>query len=197
MRTHAEMPVAPALAASRKSRWPARMDLVLVGRSSSHFTRVARIFALELGVPFAFEPVLDLTVLDPARYAGNPALKVPVLRTPDGPLFGCENLCRALHRHAGSPPGYVMRGELPERVVANAEELTLHAMSNEVFLITAKLAGDVGAAPPELGEKLYEHFAAAVGKVVPVQRGRFRADMKVALLNDGPVTFLLDPPVPA
>ena len=28
MRTHAEMPVAPALAASRKSRWPARMDLV-------------------------------------------------------------------------------------------------------------------------------------------------------------------------
>ena len=29
-------------------------DIVLVGRSSSHFTRVARIFALELGVPHSF-----------------------------------------------------------------------------------------------------------------------------------------------
>ena len=51
-----------------------------------------------------------------------------------------------------------------------------------------------GAAPPELGEKLYEHFSAEVRKTVPVQNGRFRADMKVQLLNDGPVTFLLDPP---
>jgi hypothetical protein len=46
-------------------------DLVLVGRSSSHFTRVARIFALDLGVPHVFRPVLDMTSTDPATYADN------------------------------------------------------------------------------------------------------------------------------
>ena len=52
-----------------------------------------------------------------------------------------------------------------------------------------------GAASPELGEKLYEHFVAAMKSLgLPVQTGRFRADMKVELLNDGPVTFLIDPP---
>ena len=52
-------------------------EVTLVGRSSSHFTRTARIFALELGVQHAFRPVLDMTTPDPAAYADNPALKVP------------------------------------------------------------------------------------------------------------------------
>src|SRR4051794_16783286 len=43
---------------------------VLVGRSSSHFTRTARIFALELGVPHGFRPVLDMATLDLAAYGG-------------------------------------------------------------------------------------------------------------------------------
>jgi hypothetical protein len=79
-------------------------DLVLVGRSSSHFTRTARIFALELGVPHTFRPVLDITSTEPANYAGNPALKMPVLVDADGPLFGTENICRELARrsHAGA-----------------------------------------------------------------------------------------------
>ncbi len=52
-----------------------------------------------------------------------------------------------------------------------------------------------GAAPPELGERLYEHFVAELKKRgLPVETGRFRADMKVELLNDGPVTFMIDPP---
>jgi len=49
------------------------------------------------------------------------------------------------------------------------------------------------AAPPELAERLYEEFlahAAATG--VPVAAGRFRALMEVELVNDGPVTLLLD-----
>ncbi|WP_127115105.1 D-aminoacyl-tRNA deacylase [Shimia sediminis] len=49
------------------------------------------------------------------------------------------------------------------------------------------------AAAPAEGERLYEDFAdrmAAQG--VPVQRGRFGADMKVRLLNDGPVTIWFD-----
>ena len=124
-------------------------QVTLVGRSSSHFTRVARIFALELGVPHAFRPVLDLTVLDAAAYAENPALKVPILVDESGPLFGTENICRALVRRSGRG-GVVLRGEVTERVVANAEELVLHVMTSEVALIMAKLAGDVQSAPPKV-----------------------------------------------
>ncbi len=49
------------------------------------------------------------------------------------------------------------------------------------------------AAAPETGRALYEHFADALARLgVPVQRGRFAADMKVALVNDGPITIWLD-----
>lgn len=51
----------------------------------------------------------------------------------------------------------------------------------------------VAAAPPELAERLYETFVAAIGvKGLRVATGRFRADMQVALINDGPVTMLLE-----
>ena len=49
------------------------------------------------------------------------------------------------------------------------------------------------AAPPGLGEELYEQFlkeCEALG--YPPQHGRFGADMKVASVNDGPVTLILD-----
>jgi D-tyrosyl-tRNA(Tyr) deacylase len=48
------------------------------------------------------------------------------------------------------------------------------------------------AAAPELAEPLYEAFVAELKKSVPVQVGQFGADMQVALVNDGPVTFLLE-----
>lgn len=51
----------------------------------------------------------------------------------------------------------------------------------------------VEAAPPELAERLYEHFVAAVGQLgIRVATGRFRAQMDVALINDGPVTLLVE-----
>jgi len=51
----------------------------------------------------------------------------------------------------------------------------------------------VGAAPPEHAEALYEHFAAQVRAAhVPVATGRFGAHMAVSLVNDGPVTLLVD-----
>jgi glutathione S-transferase len=125
-------------------------EVTLVGRSSSHFTRTARIFALELGVAHAFRPVLDLTSQDPGAYAGNPALKVPVLVDEQGPLFGTENICRALVDRAGARARVVCRGEVPERVVANAEELILHAMAVEVSLITAGLASPDRPPPRKL-----------------------------------------------
>ncbi|MBI5835852.1 MAG: D-tyrosyl-tRNA(Tyr) deacylase [Candidatus Eisenbacteria bacterium] len=49
------------------------------------------------------------------------------------------------------------------------------------------------AAPPETAERLYEEFCARLGQLgVPVERGRFRAHMEVELVNDGPVTLILD-----
>jgi D-tyrosyl-tRNA(Tyr) deacylase len=49
------------------------------------------------------------------------------------------------------------------------------------------------AAPPEEGRRLYELFVEGVRQAgVPVATGIFQADMQVALINDGPVTFLLD-----
>ena len=49
------------------------------------------------------------------------------------------------------------------------------------------------AAPPELGERLYERFCAAVeARGVKVARGVFGAEMEVELVNDGPMTIWLD-----
>ena len=52
--------------------------------------------------------------------------------------------------------------------------------------------GFTGAAPPVLGEALYDAFVKAAHAAHPVvQTGRFGADMKVHLVNDGPVTIPL------
>ncbi len=49
------------------------------------------------------------------------------------------------------------------------------------------------AAPPELGEQLYDHFCQALASEgLDVQTGRFGADMKVTLTNDGPVAIWLE-----
>jgi D-tyrosyl-tRNA(Tyr) deacylase len=49
------------------------------------------------------------------------------------------------------------------------------------------------AAPPEAAQRLYEAFIAAIGaQGIPVATGKFRAMMQVELVNDGPVTLLLD-----
>jgi D-tyrosyl-tRNA(Tyr) deacylase len=53
--------------------------------------------------------------------------------------------------------------------------------------------GFTDAAPPELADQLYEEYVAALrSRGVNVATGVFRADMQVALVNDGPVTMLLD-----
>jgi D-tyrosyl-tRNA(Tyr) deacylase len=51
----------------------------------------------------------------------------------------------------------------------------------------------LGAAPPELGERLYGAFADAIAaRGVKVARGVFGAEMEVELVNDGPLTIWLD-----
>jgi D-tyrosyl-tRNA(Tyr) deacylase len=51
----------------------------------------------------------------------------------------------------------------------------------------------IAAAPPDLAKTLYEEFAAALQRFgVPVATGIFQAMMSVELVNEGPVTILLD-----
>ena len=51
----------------------------------------------------------------------------------------------------------------------------------------------IGAAPPETAIPLYEKFVEAVkANGVPVATGRFGAMMQVELINDGPVTLILE-----
>lgn len=51
-----------------------------------------------------------------------------------------------------------------------------------------------GAAKPDTANELYEYFCKRIKSagVTDVQKGVFGADMKVELLNDGPVTILID-----
>lgn len=53
----------------------------------------------------------------------------------------------------------------------------------------------IEAAEPEHGNRLYEHVVTGVRRAgVTVQTGRFRARMSVSLVNDGPVTLVIDTP---
>ena len=68
-------------------------------------------------------------------------------------------------------------------------QFTLHASTKK-----GNRPSYIKAARPDVAIPLYEKFkkavAAALGK--PVQSGVFGADMKVSLLNDGPVTIIID-----
>lgn len=65
------------------------------------------------------------------------------------------------------------------------------------FTLAADLRGNrpgfSTAAPPQIGEHLYRHFAASLAATgIPVQTGIFGADMDVTLTNQGPVTIWID-----
>jgi D-tyrosyl-tRNA(Tyr) deacylase len=68
-------------------------------------------------------------------------------------------------------------------------QFTLHASTKK-----GNRPSFIRAARPEISEPLYRAFCAALEAelVKPVGRGRFAADMKVALVNDGPVTIVID-----
>jgi D-tyrosyl-tRNA(Tyr) deacylase len=93
------------------------------------------------------------------------------------------------------------------RIFADAEgqmNLAVHEVGGETlvvsqFTLLAETARGhrpsfVRAARPEEAVPLYERFAEALGAAVgkPAERGVFAADMRVALVNDGPVTICID-----
>lgn len=122
--------------------------LRLTGRSSSHFTRVAAIFAHELNIPFELEVVHDLVSRDAATFGGNPMLKVPTLHVGTSHVFGTENICRALVEHAGrsGDPRIVLADRITDAVVRSAQELVWSGMAAQVQLrmgiAVAKLPAD-------------------------------------------------------
>lgn len=81
--------------------------------------------------------------------------------------------------------------------------LALADVSGELLVVSQfTLLGDcrkgrrpsfIGAAPPEIAERMYEEFVAAARAAgVTTATGRFRTTMAVELVNDGPVTILID-----
>jgi D-tyrosyl-tRNA(Tyr) deacylase len=68
-------------------------------------------------------------------------------------------------------------------------QFTLHASTKK-----GNRPSYIKAAKPEIAIPLYNQFVQAVETQLakPVQTGEFGADMKVALLNDGPVTIIID-----
>jgi len=50
----------------------------------------------------------------------------------------------------------------------------------------------MSGAKPDEANRLYEYFCDHISALIPTERGIFGADMKVDLLNDGPVTIVMD-----
>lgn len=113
----------------------------LYGRSSSHFTRIPRIFAAELELEVEFHLIRDLMSVDPDDYGGHPALKMPTLATDQDTWFGSLPICRELARHSDLHLDIVWPEDLVHAEAANAQELVLTAMSTEVGLIMGKASG--------------------------------------------------------
>jgi D-aminoacyl-tRNA deacylase len=76
-----------------------------------------------------------------------------------------------------------MNEPLGEREVLCVSQFTLYADTRK-----GNRPGYSGAAPPEVAEPLYERFCERLG----AERGSFGARMAVELVNDGPVTLMLD-----
>ena len=74
-----------------------------------------------------------------------------------------------------------------------AELLVVSQFTLAADLSRGRRPGFERAAPPEEAERLYEGFVARLGRSgLRVATGRFREFMEVELVNDGPVTFVLE-----
>ena len=73
------------------------------------------------------------------------------------------------------------------------EALVVSQFTLYADLSRGRRPGFTGAAVPDLAERIYQHFAAALaGQGIEVKTGSFGAEMDVELVNHGPFTLLLD-----
>ena len=106
----------------------------------------------------------------------------------------------------GDDVAYLKRKLLQLRIFPDREgkmNLSIREVKGEILLVSQfTLYGDCrkgarpsysGSAPAAMAEALYRELIDSLRiEGVPVQSGRFRAMMKVSLVNDGPVTLILD-----
>jgi glutathione S-transferase len=119
--------------------------VMIFGRSTSHFTRVATMFAHELSVPFELVPLLDLRSENVTHYGGNPALKIPSLQVDGLTLFGTDNVCRALAERAPMRRQIVWPEDVRDGIARNAQELAWHGMDAQVQLVAGPVLGNLPA----------------------------------------------------
>lgn len=129
----------------------------------------------------------------------------------DGEVVGAIERGLLVYLGAGKGDGdaeraYVLSKVLGLRIFTNADgkmDLSVVDIGGALLVVSQfTLYGDVrkgrrpsfdGAMPPEDAERAYEAFVRdARAHGITVATGKFRADMKVASLNDGPVTIWLD-----
>ena len=111
------------------------------------------------------------------------------------------------HTDTKKDADYLVRKLINLRVFNDEEDkmnLSLNAVNGELLIISqftlyaeCKKSGNrpsfTDAAKPDIAIPLYEYFVDECKKQVPIiQTGIFGADMKVNLLNDGPVTIIID-----
>jgi D-aminoacyl-tRNA deacylase len=115
-------------------------------------------------------------------------------------------LLGATHSDTTADADYLSQKIVAIRIFDDAEgkmNLSLKDIGGELLVVSQfTLYGDVrrglrpswsDAAPPEVAEPLYEYFVENCRKLITkVETGVFRAMMQVELVNDGPVTLLLD-----
>lgn len=110
--------------------------------------------------------LVGVTHDDTPEHAGKLAKKVAELRVLDG-----EKSCADV----GAP-------------ILTVSQFTLYADTRK-----GRRPSWSAAAPGPVAEPLVEHFAAALRtRGLPVETGVFGADMKVSLVNDGPITLVLE-----
>ena len=133
--------------------------LRITGRSSSHFTRIVRVFAHELDVAYEFQPVLDLMSRAQRDYSGNPALRLPVLDTAAGSWFGSLNICRELARHSSQHKRVLWPEDSRDVTANNAQELVLQGMTTVVGLVMRQANDELGAYDAKAREGLESSVA--------------------------------------